>query len=225
MARRMTTSRMTTRRMTIRKGQPWGTEGPVAGDVPTACDDASLAALVHDHRDHGISGSDAFVARVASGDLLATVGGAGPPPALGEDPLPITSQLLPMDLGYVRLDEGPERPFVAHVLANARGWRGQCMVVMNGAWYGDWYLGPRAHPNDGLLDVTVGELGFRDRMMAKKRVKSGTHLPHPNLEVRRVGSLVQTLERLTPVRIDGVLAGQARRIEVRLDSDAFVLAL
>ncbi len=221
---------MTKRRMTIRKGQPWGTEGPVARDVPRARDDASLALLVHNrlghgHLDHSNSGSDAFVARVASGDLLATVGGTASEPALHESPLTMTSQLLPMDLGYVRLDEGPERPFVAHVLAHARGWRGQCMVVMNGAWYGDWYLGPRAHPNDGLLDVTVGELAFRDRMMAKKRVKSGTHLPHPNLEVRRVASMVQTLERPTPVRIDGVLAGNARHIEVRLDSDAFVLAL
>ncbi len=99
------------------------------------------------------------------------------------------------------------------------------MVVMNSAWYGDWYLGPRAHPNDGLLDVTVGELSLRDRMKAKKRVKSGTHLPHPNLEVRRVATLERTLKRPTRVHIDGVLAGQARHIQVRLDSDAFVLVL
>ena len=172
--------------MTIRKGETWGTEGSVTGDIPTARDDAHLAALVQDDLAADRPGPDPFKVRVASGDLLATVGGSLPLTARSVAAEKIESQLLPMDLGFVRLDDRPERPFVAHVLAHARGWRGRCVVVMNGAWYGDWYLGPRAHPNDGLLDVTIGELSLRDRMMAKKRVKSGTHLPHPDLEVRRV---------------------------------------
>ncbi len=211
--------------MTIRKGRPWGTEGTVPGNVPTARDDAHLAALVQDWLQQNKPGAAPFVVRVASGDLLATVGGSPPLPSRSAPGEKVQGQLLPMDLGFVRLDDGLEQPFVAHVLAHARGWRGQCMVVMNCAWHGDWYLGPRAHPNDGLLDVTIGGLSLRDRMMAKNRVKSGIHLPHPNLEVRRAASLVQALERPTPVHVDGVRVGQARRIELRLVSDAFVLAL
>ncbi len=211
--------------MTIRKGESWGSEGLVAGDIPIARDDAHLAVVVQDGLQQNKPGSAPFVARVASGDLLATVGGSPPLPSRPAPGEKVEAQLLPMDLGFVRMDDGPERPFVAHVLAHARGWKGQCMVVMNSAWYGDWYLGPRAHPNDGLLDMTVGELSLRDRMKAKKRVKSGTHLPHPNLEVRRVATLERTLKRPTRVHIDGVLAGQARHIQVRLVSDAFVLVL
>ena len=42
---------------------------------------------------------------------------------------------------------------------------------MNAQWLGDWDLGPRSHPNDGLLDVTDGTLPFGDRW--KARIEGG----------------------------------------------------
>jgi len=46
---------------------------------------------------------------------------------------------------------------------------------------------PRAHPNDGFLDVLVidSEISMRQRLIAWKKSKIGVHLPHPQLHVSR----------------------------------------
>ncbi len=56
---------------------------------------------------------------------------------------------------------------------------------MNAQWLGDWDLGPRAHPGDARLDVTDGRLPLGDLLKARKRVRTGTHLPHPDLVTTR----------------------------------------
>ena len=192
--------------MVISKGEVWGEPG---GSLPSATlsDDAALAASVCDQ-----PGS---VVAVSGGDLHRTLG-------LGEqmrsDPL-----WFPMDLGFASLDGDAELPFVAHVVARSR-WRvGAGAVVMNAAWIGDRYLGPRAHPNDGLLDITFGSLPFRQLIAASRRSKTGTHLPHPALTVRRSAMWAHTFERPRQICLDGVRRGTATHLEVRLEPDWFTL--
>ncbi len=199
--------------MTIRKGQPWGETGTAPFDTPLAGGDGELAALVERAR---ADGDLSPVFRVSGGDLAATVGVTPSSKAGG--------QLLPVDLGHIRLDSGHEFAFVAHVLIHRRLWRGLGVAIMNAAWFGSWYLGPRAHPNDGLLDVTVGKLGWRDRLEARRRVVSGAHLPHPELKTVRVSSWDFAFGKPMPILVDGTLVGRSRSVSVRLESDAFILA-
>lgn len=201
--------------MTIRKGEPWG--HPVdadSTDLPIATDDAALAHLVPVAPPGDSSGSASHL-RVARGDLHRTLG-------LPDDP---RSEPLayPLDLGFVRCDGGDEHPFVAHVIARHRLWIGPFVVVMNAAWVDDLYLGPRAHPNDGLLDITSGRLPISQLREARRRARAGTHLPHPALSSVRRSEWSIDLDRATPVRIDGVVVGRARRLSVRIVPDAFVL--
>ncbi len=192
--------------VTIRKGEPWGSS-TVEGDLDAtlALDDADLAALA----------ADGQVVRVAAGDVHRTLGfsGVGRPDA----------KRFPMDLGWVELDDGPARPFVAHVVVRNALWLGHFAVVMNAAWLGDLYLGPRGHPNDGRVDITWGRLPTRQLLMARTRARAGTHLPHPGLKTARGPSWEHTFARKTPVRVDGVRFGSVRTIRVHLDPDAFVL--
>lgn len=193
--------------MTIRKGEPW--ERPIEpGDVdaPRFSDDAALAAAV-------AGGVD--TARVAGGDLLRTLGLI--------DVARAEPQRFAMDLCLARLDDGPELPFVAHAIARRRWWRGEFAAIMNAAWLGELYLGPRAHPNDGLVDITVGVLGWQQRLQARDRARSGSHLPHPDLATRRVPQWRHEFTRSTPIRLDGRSQGSATVIEVRVVADAFVL--
>lgn len=45
---------------------------------------------------------------------------------------------------------------------------------------------PRAHPNDGMLDVlSVSSLSVRQRIIAWSRARHGAHLPHPGVSVSR----------------------------------------
>jgi diacylglycerol kinase family enzyme len=91
---------------------------------------------------------------------------------------------------------------------------------MNAQWYGHWDLGPRSHPNDGLLDVYEARLGLLDALKVRARVAHGAHLPHPGIKQRRVPAVQVTLERPLPVELDGVVIGRSRQLLLRVEPDA-----
>jgi hypothetical protein len=192
--------------MTIRKGETWGTSAPVPADVVQITADADLRALV---RDAWAAGQPCPPVALVGGDLCRTLGG-------GDARRFETGTALrfAVDVGVVSLDDAAPEPFVAHLVARRTRWAGTFAVVMNAAWVGEWYLGPRAHPNDGLLDLTTGSLAPMQRLLARRRAPSGTHLPHPALTTRRSGHHEVTFTRPTPVHLDGEAAGRARRLVV-----------
>ncbi len=198
--------------MTIRKGEAW--ERPLEdGDllVPLAASDTELAALAHAALGH----STPAVLRVRGGDVSRTLGLVD-----GRDS---KQHRFWMDLGLASLDGGPEIPFAASLIAHRSGWRGEAAAVMNAAWFGDLYLGPKAHPNDGLLDITVGNVPMRQLREAGRRAKLGTHLPHPDLSSTRAATWSHNFKRRLPVLVDGVLIGRFQKLEVRIVPDAFEL--
>ena len=116
--------------------------------------------------------------RLTGGDLLATIGGAA-----GE-----SARRFPIDVLSVDAD-GRRLTAVAHVVARGRTWwRGPIVAVMNADRIGAWDVAPRAHPNDGQLDVVEvdASMGLRDRWQASRRLPTGTHVPHPAIRTRRV---------------------------------------
>jgi diacylglycerol kinase family enzyme len=130
---------------------------------------------------------------------------------------------FPIDLVHARLDD-EDHWFVAHLVAARGAWfRHRTVIVMNAAFVGSANLGPRAHPGDGLVDVTDGRLGRSDRWAARSRLGSGTHLPHPDLATRRAASYEVELAVPTPVRIDGELVGSFRSVRVDVEPDALVI--
>jgi diacylglycerol kinase family enzyme len=126
---------------------------------------------------------------------------------------------FPVDAGFLALDGEPHW-FVAHAIARGPLWVGRAVVVMNAQWRGAWDLGPRSHPDDGLLDVTDGALPLGDLAKARQRVRTGTHLPHPALRTVRVAELDLELPRSRRVWLDGELVGRGRRLTVRVETDA-----
>lgn len=91
---------------------------------------------------------------------------------------------------------------------------------MNAAWLGKWYAGPRAHPNDGLIDITVGALAWGQRLKARTRLPTGTHLPHPALDTPRVDTWVHRFDRPTEVWLDGIRAGRHDSLKIEVIPDA-----
>jgi hypothetical protein len=65
--------------------------------------------------------------------------------------------------------------------------RNRYVCITNGGLVHGRNLAPRAHPNDGILDsVTMTKsMTFRDRLNARKKSLTGTHLPHPEIQVSR----------------------------------------
>jgi len=198
--------------MTIRRGDCWGE--PLSGGVEAkkVSDDHQLAVEAQAaHR-----GGDIGIFSLSHGDVAHSLGFT-----------PATERQHPMaygfDLGRVSLDSGLVAPFVAHCVARGFGWTGQGAVAMNTGWYGRWYLGPKAHPNDGLLDITWGTLPFRQALLAWRRAKTGTHLPHPELKTRRTSRWQYEFERPKGVWVDGVRVGKSRTILVEVIGDAFTV--
>ncbi len=195
--------------MVIGKGGAYGTPFEVDPSMPVLSSDCVVAAHIV------ANGTDPCT--VDGGDLLRTLGGGA---GLG-----IATLAYPVDLLRVTLDGNLAVAGVAHVIARHFMWRGEFAAAMNAAWQGEKYLGPRAHPNDGLVDVTFGRLGWQQRLLARRRVRTGAHLPHPDLTMVRRAHWEHEFSRPVPVYIDDVAVGTTRRIAVDVEPDAGVIVV
>lgn len=204
--------------MTVRPGTEWGRLGPVPADCVRVRSDAELQALVDRHRR---TGSALPTVALLGGDLMRAVGGTGDERRLA-DPVP----LLPTDVVRVTAD-GRTLWAVAHVVARRSWWRGQVVAAMNGQYLGTWDVAPRAHPNDGRVDVVVvaAAMGLRERVRARRRLGAGTHLPHPAIDVRRVRTTTFDFERPMRIFADGVDVGVARRLTIEVEPDAVTVCV
>ena len=203
--------------MPIAKGQPWGEPAALPDDAVVVRSDAEAREVLEDarraHRPYPPLG-------LAGGDLCRTVGGGRG----GEDGLRSGKAVrLPVDLGEVLLD-GHMHLFVAHLVARSRLCR-RAFVAMNAQWLGDWNLGPRAHPNDGLLDTYDARLPPGQLLPVRSRLHHGAHLPHPNIKERRTAALQVELDRPLAVRLDGAPAGKATVVSVRVQPDALIVVI
>lgn len=202
--------------MTIRKGEPWGQVVRRPRDLVVVDDDAALADRLV------ASGSDASVA-VSRGDVWRTVGGRE---VDGRSEL----QRLPLDLVRIRLDDGTEHHAVAHVVARSPWWRGGFLrgpvtLVMNAEWLGELDVAPRGHPNDGRVETFRLDPGttLRQRLAIRRRMRSGTHLPHPAIATGSVREATVDHGRPMVVVADGRRVGRARRVDVTVLPDAGAL--
>ncbi|MDP9074761.1 MAG: hypothetical protein M3N98_11415 [Actinomycetota bacterium] len=197
--------------MPIDKGQPWGSAAPLPADGVIVSSDAQARAAVSDARR---ARRPLPVLGLIGGDLCRTLGGSGDAARLRSS----EAMTFEVDLGEVLMD-GRLHCFVAHLVARSRLWR-RAFVAMNAQWYGDWDLGPRSHPGDGLLDTYQVKLAVGDLWKVRARLRHGAHLPHPGIRERRVGALQVELDAALPVEADGVPLGRARVLSVRVEPDA-----
>ncbi len=211
--------------MTIRRGHDWGDAGALAADAPVFATDFEASCALQASLDSG-GGLPAEIGLVG-GDLHRTLGA---PVHEERDLRSGRAMRLPVDVGIVRMDSGEDVVMLAHLVAMSAGrgriFNGKTLVVMNGAFVGSLNLGPRAHPNDGRLDVTIGTLPRADRRQARTRALTGSHLPHPALAEQRIAAATFDLgpDGLV-VQVDGRHVGRARRLEVECRPDALVVVV
>jgi hypothetical protein len=195
--------------MTIRRGEEWGRPVVRPADLRRAESDAELAEWVAAGRpgEYGL----------CAGDLHRSVGA---PPDRSE------MRRLPCDAMRVVTDTG-EWIAVAHVVARRSWWRGPIVAVMNADHIGDWNVAPRAHPDDGRLDVVEVSpaMAMRDRLQARSRLAAGTHLPHPSIATRSTERAEWDFGRRLRLHIDGVDRGSSRRLSVEVLPDHFAIVV
>ncbi len=208
--------------MTVKRGQSWGTPAPLPVGGVVVDSDAAARSVLDDARRQGLPYPPLGL---IGGDLCRTLGGRGDEARLRSS----TATTFTVDLGHAQLD-GHLHLFVAHLVARTRLWN-RAFVAMNAQWYsrgrghGDWNLGPRAHPNDGLLDTYEVHLRPVDLLRVRPRLHHGAHLPHPGIKERRSAATQVELERPLPVWVDGVEIGRAGALSVRVEPDALTVVV
>jgi YegS C-terminal NAD kinase beta sandwich-like domain len=188
----------------IQKGKDWGTPGVLPPGSPVADSNAALRALVRD---------GTRVIGVTGGDLCRTLNGSGS-----------MSMSFPIDLCRLSAP-GLDEMFVAHCVAR-NGWlHGPLTVVMNAQFIGSWDVAPRSHPNDGVVDVLEISMGVGDRLKARKRLATGTHVPHPSIAQRRVSATEFHLNRPTKIWLDGEHVTTLTDFTITVEPDALTVVI
>ena len=193
--------------MTIRPGEEWGVPVDRPADLVLCASDAEFVRR---------PAEDAVPLAVTGGDLHRSVGAGS---------LRDRMQRVDVDALVVTLDDGSEHLAVAHVVLRRRWITGRVVMIMNADHLGDWYVAPRAHPNDGRFDVcdVASTMSARQRWSARARVASGTHVPHPEIAsgARREGEW--SFDRPVDVWVDSQRVGRSQQVSVRVLPDAFAL--
>jgi hypothetical protein len=193
--------------MIVKRGDEWGEATTAPIDSVEVHSDAALAAVV--------TGAEPRPVVVRGGDVHRSLGAPAPTRA---------TMRVPIDLITVTAD-GRRLAAVAHVIARRRGsfgwWRGRIVAVMNVDHLGDWDAAPRAHPNDGWLDVIEVDqsMSLRARWQAWRRLPTGSHVPHPDVTVRRVRAETFAFGSSLGLWVDGVGRGTVRSLRVEVEPD------
>ena len=196
--------------MVVKRGEEWGVElaSPIGGAF-VATSDAAIAGAV--------SGDDGVPVIVRGGDLHRS---------LGSPVGTATTRRMPIDVISVNVDGSAALTCVAHVVMRRRGrlgwWRGPIVAVFNVDHLGAWDAAPRAHPNDGWLDVVEvrGTMSVRARWQAWRRLRTGDYLPHPEITTRRIRSESFSLDQPLELWLDGVHGGTVSFLSAEVVPDA-----
>jgi hypothetical protein len=197
--------------MPVRRGEAWGHEGVLPADGIVVRSDAEARAVVEEARR---AGQDPPALGLLGGDLCRTLGGSGDEGRLQEGGV-----VAEVDVAAALID-GRLHWFVAHLVARRSWLRGPIVALMNAQFLGDWDVAPRAHPGDGQLEQLHVTMRAGERMQARTRLPSGTHVPHPRIHESRVAFTQLELTKPTPIRLDGDVVAHARSVSVRVEPAA-----
>jgi YegS C-terminal NAD kinase beta sandwich-like domain len=213
----------------LRHGQPWGQPATAPPDVEVSGDDGDLAAVVALHQ-----GALVHFRPASSSDIGRALG-LGPDARASTE---VALDALALDLGAlgdtravnaVVVGRPPDRlhwttrSVSISITVDGRPWfAGQAttVVVANGQFLRGADLVPRGHPGDGSAEVQVYTLPRTARRAMRRRLASGTHVPHPQIKTGRARHVQIDADRGLPLEVDGRRRGTARRVGVTLVPEA-----
>ncbi|MGI9029201.1 MAG: hypothetical protein ACR2HP_04335 [Ilumatobacteraceae bacterium] len=184
----------------VRRGRPWGESVPPPVGLVSVGSDVATAAEAR---------SDLPV-RLTAGDVLSSLGG----PSVG----PLVNRFA-IDVLRVRADDD-ELVAIAHVVVRGRTWwRGPVTAVLNVDRLGRWDAAPRAHPGDGRFDVVEVDaaMSLRARWQARRRLPSGTHVPHPLIRTSQHTTASWAFAPERRLWLDGIARGPVHELEVTIE--------
>jgi hypothetical protein len=212
--------------VTIKRGQPWGERRIPPANLPVATSDRQAAKLLSE-------GCQEFL--LTGGDMFRTLGGA---PASSLDLERTVVTVDTMLVSYCQVETGlrHQYPVFSHAVFTERCWprwlrRFQLLInrlrpadetfIMNTQFLGSWDVIPRGHPNDGRLDILTvpASLSWRQRWQFRRRIQTGTHVPHPLIEVRPI-TQTWSADGCGTLTLDGLKRGPVEDLTISVVSDS-----
>jgi YegS C-terminal NAD kinase beta sandwich-like domain len=214
----------------LRHGQPWGRPATAPADLEFAGGDADLAEAAARH-------PGALVRfRPSPESDLARALGLGPD-ATGATEVTLDALALEEadELGVatavnaVVVGPAPDRvrwttrsSSITVTVDGRASFAGAAttVVVASGQFLRGADLVPRGHPGDGWAEVQVYALARRERRPMRRRLTSGTHVPHAHIHTARARRVEIDVDRAVPLEVDGHARGKTRRVVVTLVPEA-----
>jgi hypothetical protein len=219
----------------IRPGEEWGEPTDDAPDAVVAGDDAALAAAVPTD-----AAAVPLVRFLPGGSDLARAVGLAPTTTDARPrgvALPVDAIVtdLGVAMNLVVLGRAPDalrvwhRPRHVTVTVDGRivyDGPATTVVVANGQFCGHADLVPRGHPGDGRMEIQVYALRAGERAGMRRRLATGTHLPHPRIATASGRTVaVQGVGAGLPVSLDGHASGRVTGIGARVRHPALRLLI
>jgi hypothetical protein len=109
---------------------------------------------------------------------------------------------------------------IASMSISRRFFRGAISVVTNSGYWRNHEVAPRAHLNDGKLDIfeVSGAMRWSQRRLMWQKAEVGSHLPHPLLSYSQ-GEFFHWKGSPRRLTIDGQFVGLVTKVSCRVQSD------
>ena len=209
--------------MTIRKLEPYGIQASRPLNLVTRQSDYELAL-------HFTSHDRAIPCTVIQGGIAQSLGITGDVQRdLTSHATHLDQQMTRVDLDLLQIDyrtvasgENSLQIVVAGTLSlQLRTPLSTFLIFSNSGYWRERDLLPRAHPNDGFVDVLEVDpnITARQRALAWRRSKTGSHLPHPHLRVSRTTDF-QWSGRPSNMIADGVAFNEVVWLQCTVLADA-----
>ena len=206
--------------MTIRRNENWGTIVARPKNLVICASDAAASQLITEHYVQ----KQIFPAiAIVKSNLARALG------SIGSDASAQNMQATPFDLIEIAFtdDSNKEQVVLAlgYGLLRKSWWRSEIVAAMNTSFIGDWDCAPRSHPNDGKFDlVTVRkEMSPTQRLIALRRLRLATHLPHPQISVKQLTSFDADCSTEPNLYVDDRRFSRVKRCKFSLIPDAITL--
>ncbi len=227
----------------IKPGEEWGTPTDARPDITLRGSDAELAVLGHDdgpaplvrwtpvdsefarsvgvHPDHSATRPDAGGIELPVDTFTIASGHAPGSPRSGVN-------VAILGVGPAKLRPYHRSQPVTVVVDGRTLFDGRAttVVIANGQYLDGCDLVPRGHPGDGRLEVQVYSLRAGERGAMRRRLPSGTHLPHPRITAGSGrGIEIRTGDRAWPLVIDGAPVPATERLDAQVRPGAIRLLI
>ena len=191
----------------IHRGQPWGIPAHMSDDV-----------LIVEN-DQVLSRTDQTVRIFLTGGDIARSLGNPVVPLIGSACTEVTIDAMQCDI--TTGNSQSTRVIAASSIVVGNFWKGRYLIVSNAGWLGDSNVAPRAHPNDGKVEMLTiaSHMSLRQRFLARRKMHTGTHLPHPDLSSSQRATLTIDRHNGELLVIDGKNAGDWTSISIAVQPD------